>query len=126
MEALIAKAIDTSKSDYAVIAGVQIHSWPLTVGNGPPLEYLWPKAAYAVVNGERKYVVARAEQHWRGTGVPALGLSACPASAAGLLVEVPESHQHIVLLACLLACFLGWRQGAATQHACLVPCTAGV
>ena len=54
MEALIAKAIDTSKSDYAVIAGVQIHSWPLTVGNGPPLEYLWPKAAYAVVNGERK------------------------------------------------------------------------
>ena len=54
LEGLIAKAVDPSKADYAVIAGVQIHSWPTTVGNGPPLEYLWPKAAYAVVNGERK------------------------------------------------------------------------
>ena len=54
LETLISKAIDTTKSDYAVIAGVQIHSWPLTVGKGPPLDYLWPKAAYAVVNGERR------------------------------------------------------------------------
>ena len=57
LEVLISKAIDTTKSDYAVIAGVQIHSWPLTVGKGPPLDYLWPKAAYAVVNGERRYAL---------------------------------------------------------------------
>ena len=43
LEALLAVLIDTSKSDYAVIAGIQVH--------GPDGNYIAPVAAYVYVDG---------------------------------------------------------------------------
>ena len=40
LEALIAKTVDTTKATYAVVAGVQIHSWPVAGERGPALEYV--------------------------------------------------------------------------------------
>ena len=40
LEALIAKTVDPAKANYAVIAGVQVHSWPAKGESGPTLEYV--------------------------------------------------------------------------------------
>jgi hypothetical protein len=45
LENTIKKVVDTNKSDYAVITGIQIH--------GPESNYIWPGACYAVVNNEK-------------------------------------------------------------------------
>ena len=57
LENLIAKAVDTSKADYAVITGVQIHATTNDSVSGDLRElvdFIWPGAAYVVINGERK------------------------------------------------------------------------
>ena len=47
LERLVAMTVDTSKADYAVLTGVQIH--------GPnQTNHVYPEASYAVVRGERK------------------------------------------------------------------------
>lgn len=58
LESIIAKAVDTSKADYAVITGIQIHSG-INDYSGPfsyerVAEYFVPSSGYAVVNGEKK------------------------------------------------------------------------
>ena len=55
LEVLISKAINSTTADWAVITGVQVHSWPLTAGNGTNQEYIWPTTNYAVISGERVY-----------------------------------------------------------------------
>ena len=45
LETTINKVVDTDKSNYAVITGIQI--------NGPDSNYVWPAECYAVVNGEK-------------------------------------------------------------------------
>lgn len=61
LEHLISVAVDSSKADYAVITGVQIHS-----GNNLPdapfqlentVEYIAPSLSYVVINGEKKPLV---------------------------------------------------------------------
>jgi len=37
--------VDTNKSDYAILTGIQIH--------GPDENYIWPASCYAVVNREK-------------------------------------------------------------------------
>jgi len=58
LEAIIAKAVDTSKADYAVVTGIQIHSGVNGYGNAfsyeKVAEYFVPSAGYAVINGEKK------------------------------------------------------------------------
>lgn len=46
LETAINHVVDTRKSNYAVITGIQI--------NGPHSNYVWPASCYAVVDGERK------------------------------------------------------------------------
>lgn len=54
LEFLISKAVDPKKADYAVVAGVQIHSWGKAWGDDTPnLEYVQPCVVYTVVNGEK-------------------------------------------------------------------------
>ena len=45
LETTINKVVDTGKSNYAVITGIQI--------NGPEANYIWPAECYAVVNGKK-------------------------------------------------------------------------
>lgn len=45
LETTINRVVDTGKSNYAVITGIQI--------NGPDSNYVWPAACYAMVNGEK-------------------------------------------------------------------------
>eukprot|EP00899_Mesostigma_viride_P012605 jgi/Mesvir1/21345/Mv10027-RA.2 len=62
LEELIQATVDTSKADYAVITGVQIHSWeaeanakdPMRAGDGDNFEFVSPRKAYCVVGGVRK------------------------------------------------------------------------
>eukprot|EP00899_Mesostigma_viride_P027252 jgi/Mesvir1/7711/Mv11663-RA.13 len=64
LEDLIMDAVDTSKADYAVITGIQIHAWEaeanekelLEGGNKDrhDFEFVLPGKAYCVINGERK------------------------------------------------------------------------
>ena len=48
LENVIKKVVDKSKSDYALITGIQIH--------GPDGNYIWPAECYAFVNGIKKDV----------------------------------------------------------------------
>jgi hypothetical protein len=48
LEHAIEKVVDTKKSDYAVITGIQIH--------GPDGNYIWPAESYAVVNGVKQEI----------------------------------------------------------------------
>jgi Limiting CO2-inducible proteins B/C beta carbonyic anhydrases len=51
LNALIDKAVSPAKADYAVITGIQIHSWPNPDSNEPVLEYVEPKSGYVVRDG---------------------------------------------------------------------------
>jgi hypothetical protein len=53
LEALIAKAVSTDKADYAVITGVQVHSWPNPETGHPAIEYVMPSTGYVVVNNTK-------------------------------------------------------------------------
>ncbi len=54
LEGLISKAVNTSKADYAVITGIQVHNWAAELTSGAPsLEFVVPTKAYVVVNGEK-------------------------------------------------------------------------
>lgn len=48
LERAIEKVVDTKKSDYAIITGIQIHA--------PDGNYIWPSECYAVVNGVRQEI----------------------------------------------------------------------
>lgn len=48
LEIAISKVVDTNKSNYAMITGIQIH--------GPDSNYVWPASLYAMVNGEQKEI----------------------------------------------------------------------
>jgi Limiting CO2-inducible proteins B/C beta carbonyic anhydrases len=43
LELAIGKVVDTSKSDYAMLTGIQIHA--------PDGNYIWPAESYVVING---------------------------------------------------------------------------
>jgi len=43
LEHIIGKVVDTSKSDYAVLTGIQIHA--------PDANYIWPSDSYVVIEG---------------------------------------------------------------------------
>lgn len=53
LEFLISKAVDTSKADYAVITGVQIHNWGSDKTGAPTLEFIAPTTGYVVIDGKR-------------------------------------------------------------------------
>ncbi len=48
LESTLKRLVDTDKSNYAVITGIQIH--------GPDGNYVWPASCYAVVTGEKKKI----------------------------------------------------------------------
>ena len=48
LEHVLDKVVDTAKSDYALITGIQIH--------GPDGNYIWPSECYAVVNGMKQEI----------------------------------------------------------------------
>jgi hypothetical protein len=57
LEYLIKHSVDTRRADYAVVTGVQVHSWGRKYnGEGPNLEYIAPSTVYTVVNGQRTYL----------------------------------------------------------------------
>ena len=57
LEYLIKHSVDTRRADYAVVTGVQVHSWgTLYSGDEPHLEYIAPSTVYTVVNGQRTYL----------------------------------------------------------------------
>ena len=45
LEHAIGKVVDTSKSDYAMFTGIQIHA--------PDANYIWPADSYVITNGEK-------------------------------------------------------------------------
>lgn len=52
LEQLISEVVDTDKADYAVITGVQIHSWATDYfDHEPNLEFVAPALSYVVVDG---------------------------------------------------------------------------
>jgi hypothetical protein len=54
LEYLIGKTVDTSKADYAVVTGIQIHNWASDLTKGlPSMEFVAPSKAYVVVNGNK-------------------------------------------------------------------------
>ncbi|GAB4818999.1 hypothetical protein N2152v2_006045 [Parachlorella kessleri] len=87
LEFLISKAVDTSKADYAVVTGVQIHNWGQEFDNEEPnMEFVAPAKVYAVINGKRTY----------------LDLSKMPALTPRqirLLASAPDSHYDVSPLA---------------------------
>ena len=49
LERAIEKVVDTKKSDYAVITGIQIH--------GPDGNYIWPADSYVVVDSKKQVIM---------------------------------------------------------------------
>lgn len=48
LEHTLSKVVDTTKSDYALITGIQIHA--------PDGNYIWPAESYVVMNGTRQEI----------------------------------------------------------------------
>ncbi|MBE0425263.1 MAG: hypothetical protein IBX72_01280 [Nitrospirae bacterium] len=46
LENALEKVVDTTKSDYAVLTGIQIHA--------PDTNYIWPADSYVVINGKKQ------------------------------------------------------------------------
>jgi len=55
LERLVAAAVDTTRADYAVITGVEVHNWATDLSDpaGASLEMIFATEAYAVVKGRR-------------------------------------------------------------------------
>ena len=51
LEHAIGKVVDTSKSDYAMLTGIQIHA--------PDGNYIWPSESYVVANGNREEITIK-------------------------------------------------------------------
>jgi len=57
LEFLIKNSVDTEKADYAVVTGVQIHSWSTEFDDDSPnLEFISPCSCYVVIRGVRTYL----------------------------------------------------------------------
>ncbi len=57
LEFLIAKAVDPAKADYAVVTGVQIHTWGQEFdGAEPNLEWVAPVSVYVVKGGKKSFI----------------------------------------------------------------------
>ena len=56
LKQLIEQAVDTSKADYAVFTGIQIHSWPNPESREPTLEFVQPVTSYTVTEGTEKEI----------------------------------------------------------------------
>lgn len=56
LEAMIAQTVDTAAVDYAVVTGVQVHSWPEAGSGEPTMEFVAPRTCYVVVNGEKTLI----------------------------------------------------------------------
>nr|AXF41559.1 LCI520 protein [Chlorella sp. ArM0029B] len=57
LEYLISKTVDTSKADYAVITGVQVHNWANDFeDDSPNMEFVAPTSAYVVVDGVKTHI----------------------------------------------------------------------
>nr|AXF42662.1 low-CO2 inducible protein LCI1850 [Chlorella sp. ArM0029B] len=57
LEFLISKTVDTSKADYAVVTGVQIHNWAFNFeDDSPSVEFVAPTSAYVVVDGVKTHL----------------------------------------------------------------------
>lgn len=53
LEDLIHETVDVATADYAVVTGVQVHSWPSPGTGEPLLEFVAPRVAYVVRDGVR-------------------------------------------------------------------------
>lgn len=54
MEELVRASVDPSKCDFAIITGIQIHSYGHTLDEWHPnMEYIMPSTMTVVVNGQR-------------------------------------------------------------------------
>jgi len=54
LEGLIEQAVDQTKADYAVVAGIQVHNWSTRYDDDVPnLEFVEPTAVYVVKDGNR-------------------------------------------------------------------------
>ncbi len=51
LERMISLTVNTDKSDYAIITGIQIH--------GPEVNYVWPVSCYVVMNGIRQEITLK-------------------------------------------------------------------
>ena len=87
LESLIDVAVDTSKADYAVCTGVQIHSWPDPATGAPAIEYVMPTKSYVVIDGKRTDI--------RLDAVPALSPRQLSLLSTGALKEVHPEDQLV-------------------------------
>ncbi|EFN54502.1 hypothetical protein CHLNCDRAFT_8980, partial [Chlorella variabilis] len=57
LEHLISQTVDTSKADYAVITGVQVHNWAYEFeDDSPNLEFVASTSVYVVVDGVKAHL----------------------------------------------------------------------
>lgn len=87
LEQLIDAAVDTSKADYAVCTGVQIHSWPDPSTGAPAIEFVMPTKSYVVIDGKRTDI--------RLDAVPALSPRQLSLLSTGALKEVHPEDQLV-------------------------------
>ena len=89
LEYLIQRTVNSRRADYAVVTGVQIHSWGTMYGDATPnLEFVCPSTIYAVVAGEKTYLDLAKVPMLSPRQIRALSASAAPA------VGEPEVHEH--------------------------------
>ncbi|GAB4823828.1 hypothetical protein N2152v2_010874 [Parachlorella kessleri] len=95
LDFLISKAVNTSKADYAVVTGVQIHNWAEEFDSDEPnLEWVAPVNVYAVVDGKRYDIDI--------TKLPGL-----TPRQIRLLASAPDAHQPTPVQAMEAVCNTG-------------------
>jgi hypothetical protein len=57
LEYLIERAVDTTKADYAVVTGIEIHNWGIDFSpNSPSFEFIVPTKMTVCTNGRKQYL----------------------------------------------------------------------
>ncbi|GLC42301.1 hypothetical protein PLESTB_000661900 [Pleodorina starrii] len=101
LEYLISKAVDPTKSDYAVFTGVQVHNWAADLNNThvPSLEFVAPGRSYVVVQGEKIHLdlakvpaLSPRQLQILASASAADGKAATAASAGKLIQEIPRDY----------------------------------
>ncbi|PNH04819.1 hypothetical protein TSOC_008923 [Tetrabaena socialis] len=101
LEYLISKAVDTSRANYAVFTGVQIHNWAADLNNTDvaSLEFVGVGKSYVVVDGAKVHLdlgkvpaLSPRQMQILASASSSDGKSATAASTGKLVQEIPREY----------------------------------
>jgi hypothetical protein len=113
LEYLIERAVDTTKADYAVVAGIEVHNWGTDFSpDSPSLEFIVPTKLLTCVNGRKQYLDLQAIPPLPARQIQMFAERSMASAKMGPLKETMRTgYTHDSTLVEIPAAYLGTRLG---------------